>query len=478
VTRLAVLALLAAAGPAGAADPSFKADVAPVLAARCVSCHSGARAAGGYKLGTFADLTTPGKSGDAPLVAGKAAESELVRRLTDPDPKRRMPPDDESLPAAQVEAVRRWVAAGAKFDGPDPAAAIRTYLPPRTHPAAPALYPAPAPVFALALSPDGKELAVGGVNEVTVWEATTGQLLRRLPGLPDRVQALAYSPDGARLLVGGGTPGEYGEAALIDPKSPGPRAVLGVFEDVVLAAAFSADGTTAVAGGADRTARAFRTAGGKELWRAAVHSDWVTAAAVSPDGRFVAAAGKDRTVKVLEAATGKLFTTYNGHRRQYGPHTGQFEVYGVAFDPQGVAYSAGAGAAVRVWEPVKAQEENGSAADMEERFASAGHTRYLPFTAARPAFALAVAGGKVFTAAGDGVVRLHGTTGVTREYAAPGDWLYAVAADRTGARVATAGAGGTVRVWNAATGAAVTAFPAAPGLSHTPPAPPAAGIRP
>lgn len=461
MTRLAVLALLAVAPPAGAADPSFKADVAPVLAARCVSCHAGARAAGGYKLGTFADLTTPGKSGDAPVVAGMAAGSELVRRLTDPDPKRRMPPDDEPLPAAQVGAVRRWVAAGAKFDGPDPAAAIRTYLPPRTHPAAPARYPAVAPVFALAFAPDGKELAVGGVNEVTIRDAATGRLLRRLPGLPDRVQALAYSPDGARLLVGGGTPGEYGEAALIDPGGAGPRPVLGVFEDVVLAAAFSADGKTVVAGGADRTARAVR-ADGKELWRAAVHSDWVTAAAVSPDGRFVATASKDRTVKVLEAATGKLFTTYNGHRRQYGPHVGQFEVYGVAFDPRGVAYSAGGGAAVRVWEPVKAQDENGSAADMEERFASAGHTRYLPFTAARPAFALAVAGGNVFTAAGDGVVRLHGPAGVTREFAAPGDWLYAVAADRTGGRVAAAGAAGTVRVWDAATGAGVTTFPAAP----------------
>ncbi|QDU23541.1 WD40 repeat domain-containing protein [Urbifossiella limnaea] len=466
MTRLAALALLAAASPAVAADPSFKADVAPLLAARCVSCHSGPKAQGGYKLATWADLTVAGRSGEPPVVPGKADESELLLRLTDADPKRRMPPDDEPLSPAQVAAVRRWVAAGATFDGPDPAAAIRSYLPPRSHPAAPERYPAPAPVYALAFSPDGREVAVGGVNEVTVWEPATGKLLRRLPGLPDRVQALAYSADGARLLVGGGTPGEYGEAALVDPTKPAARKVLGVFEDVVLAVAFSADGKTAVAGGADRTARAFAVADGRERWRAAFHSDWVTAAAVSPDGRFVATASKDRTVKVLDAATGKLFTTYNGHRRQYGPHTGQFEVYGVGFDPAGVAYSAGGGAAVRAWEPVKAQDENGSAADMEERFAKAGHTRYLPFAAARPVFALAVAGGQVFTAAGDGKVRQHdpASARLVREYAGPADWLYAVAADRTGARVAAAGFDGTVWVWDTAGGGPVTRFRAAPGL--------------
>jgi WD40 repeat protein len=466
MTRIVVLAALTVAAPAAAGEPSFRADVAPVLAKRCVSCHSGQKPKGGYKLQTWADLTEPGKSGETPVVPGKPDGSTLLTRLTDSEPARRMPPDDDPLTAAEIAAVRRWVAAGAEFDGPDKAAAIKSYLPPRTHPPAPDRYPAAAPVFALAFTPGGKDLAVGGVNEVLVRDAATGELLRRLPGLPDRIHALAYSPDGSRLLVGGGTPGEYGEAALVDPQKPGPRTVLGVFEDVVLAAAFSPDGKTAVAGGADRSVRAFDVAAGRERWRAAFHADWVTAAAVSPDARFVATASRDRTVKVLDAATGGLFTTYNGHRRQYGPHTGQFEVYGVGFDANGVAYSAGGGAAVRAWEPVKAQEENGSAADMEARFAKAGHTRYLEFSAARPVFALAVAGGQIYTAAGDGKVRRHDPKSATlvRAFAGPTDWLYAVAADPAGKRVAAAGFDGVVWVWDAATGERVRRFPAAPGV--------------
>ena len=465
MNRLALLASVLFTGSVAASEPSFRADVAPLLAGRCISCHSGPKAKGGYKLQSWSDLLTPGNLGETPLTPSKPDESELLNRLTHRDANLRMPPDDEPLSTAEIATVRRWIAAGAKFDGPAPTALIRSYLPPRNHPPAPERYPATVPVFALAFAPGGTEIAIGGVNEVTIRNATTGKIVRRLPGLPARIQSLAFSPDGSRLLVGGGTPSEYGEATLVDPRNPAKRTVLGVYEDMVLAVAFSADGKTAVAGGADRSVRAFRTTDGKELWRAAFHSDWITSAAINPDGRFVATASKDRTVKVLDAATGKLFTTYNGHRRQYGSHTGQFEVYGVGFDASGIAYSAGAGAAVRVWEPVKAQEENGSAIDMEARFAKAGHTQYLDFTASRPVFALAISEGMVFTAAGDGKVRQHDVKSakIVREYTGPTDWLYAVAADRTGKLVASAGFDGVVWIWNTATGEPVIRFQAAPG---------------
>jgi WD40 repeat protein len=467
--RVVVLCALAAPAPAVAADPVFTADVAPALVARCVSCHGGAKARGDYKLNTFENLLRPGASGATAVVPGKPDESELYRRLVADDPRERMPPGDDPLTADEVAAVKAWVAAGGKFDGGDRAAPLKSLLPPRTHPAPPEAYPAAAPVFALAFSPDGKEIATGGVNEVVVWDAASGKLLRRLPRLPARIHALAYTADGKHLLVGGGTAGEYGEFALADATTGARVRVFGTFDDIVLAVAVAADGKTVAAGSADRTARGYRSADGGERWRAALHSDWVTGVAFSPDGKWVATASKDRTVKVLEADSGKLFTTFNGHRRQYAPHAGQFEVYAVAFDPSGVALSAGGGAAIRAWEPVKAQQENGSAADMEERFKQAGHTRYLEFPAGKPAFAMALGGGHAFTAGGDGVLREHdiGTGKLVREYPKHPDWLYAVAAHAGTARAATGGFDGTVRVWDTGTGKPVISFRAAPGLGAT-----------
>jgi WD40 repeat protein len=462
-----LIAAFVSVPPARAADPAFLPDVAPVLVARCASCHTGAKARGDYKLDTFESLLRPGVSGAEAVVPGKPDESELYRRLVAENPKERMPPNDDPLSAAEIAAVKGWIAAGGKFDGADRTASLKSALPPRKHPAPPEKYPTAAPVFALAFSPDGKELATGGVNEVVVWDAATGKLVRRLPRLPARVHALAYSADGAHLLVGGGTAAEYGEISLVNAKTGARVRVFGTFDDVVLAAAFSADGKTVAAGGADRTARGFAV-GGKELWRASLHSDWVTGVAFSPDGKWLATASKDRTVKVLDAATGKLFTTFNGHRRQYAPHVGQFEVYAVGFDASGVALSAGGGAAIRAWEPVKTQEESGSAADMEDRFRKAGHTRYLEFPAGKPVFALALGGGRAFSAGGDGVLREHDVASgkLVREYPKHVDWVYAVAAHTGTARVATGGFDGTVRVWDTKTGDPVVSFTAAPGLGR------------
>ncbi len=464
---LVVLCALASPASASAADPAFLSDVAPVLVSRCASCHGGVKARGDYKLNTFDNLLQPGASGANVVVPGKPEESELYRRLVSTDPKERMPPGDDALSADEIAAVKRWIATGGTFDGTDRAVALKSILPPRKHPAAPEKYPAAAPVFALAFSPDGKELAASGVNEVTVWDAANGKLLRRLARLPARIHALTYSADGKHLLVGGGSAGEYGEVALVDAKTGTRVRVFGTFDDIVLSVALSADGKTVAAGSADRTARGFHFADGKELWRASLHSDWITGVAFSPDGKWVATASKDRTVKVLEAGTGKLFTTFNGHRRQYAPHVGQFEVYAVAFDSTGTALSVGGGAAIRAWEPVKTQDENGSAADMEERFKKAGHTRYLEFPAGKPVFALALGGGHAFSAGGDGSLREHDIASgkLVREYAQHTDWLYAVAVHPESARVATGGFDGTVRVFDTKTGDAVTNFVAAPGLA-------------
>ncbi len=461
---LIVACAFAPPADASAADPAFLPDVAPVLVSRCASCHNGAKARGAYKLDTFDNLLQPGTSEIKPVVAGKPDKSELYRRLVAENPKERMPPGDDPLSVDEIAAVKKWIAAGGTFDGPR-AAALKSILPPRTHPLAPEKYPAAAPVFALAFSPDGKELAAGGVHEVTVWGAATGKLLRRLPRLPARVHALAYTADGKHLLVGGGTAGEYGEVALVDANTGARERVFGTFDDIVLSVAFAADGKAVAAGSADRTARGFSVADGKEAWRASLHSDWITGVAFSPDGKWVATSSKDRTVKVLEANTGKLFTTFNGHRRQYAPHVGQFEVYAVAFDSGGTALSVGGGAAIRAWEPVKTQDENGSAADMEERFKKAGHTRYLEFPGGKPVFALALGGGHAFSAGGDGVLREHDVASgkLVREYAKHGDWLYAVAVHPQTGRAATGGFDGTVRVFDTKTGAAGRSSSPRPG---------------
>ena len=83
---------------------------------------------------------------------------------------------------------------------------------------------------------------------------------------------------------------------------------------------------------------------------------------------------------------------------------------------------------------------------------------------AKPVFRLAVGGGQVFSAAGDGLVRQHDAAAgrLVREYKGHGDWVYAVDYHPATGRVASGAFDGEVRVWDAATGECVCRFKAAP----------------
>ena len=110
---LVACATLAIAAPQGK-DPSFAADVEPVLKAKCVACH-GATPKGKLDLRTLKSRLKGGKSGPA-LVPGKPEESLLYKRMSNGT----MPPDKMAkdlaieLPTdAETEKIRAWIAEGA-----------------------------------------------------------------------------------------------------------------------------------------------------------------------------------------------------------------------------------------------------------------------------------------------------------------------------------------------------------------------------
>ncbi len=107
-----------------AADPassivkaSYTAHVAPLLAARCNSCHGEKKKKGGLRLDTPEFILQGGRGGDA-LVAGAPDESELILRMLLPlDDEDHMPPEHKKQPlAGEIELLQAWIAAGASFE--------------------------------------------------------------------------------------------------------------------------------------------------------------------------------------------------------------------------------------------------------------------------------------------------------------------------------------------------------------------------
>lgn len=121
---LAVSGLLSRDAPAPAAPFAYPEEariyehlVAPVLTARCVSCHGPQKQNGDLRLDSPEVIAAGGTSGPV-LVAGRAGESPLVARTwLPPEHDDIMPPRGrQPLSAAEAELLRWWVDRGASFD--------------------------------------------------------------------------------------------------------------------------------------------------------------------------------------------------------------------------------------------------------------------------------------------------------------------------------------------------------------------------
>lgn len=94
----------------------FEKQIRPLLIKNCQECHGEKKSWAGLRLDSAAGLKTGGESGAA-IVAGKAGESELFRRVTAEDDNTRMPPADsgKKLSAAEVQTLKQWIDSGAAW---------------------------------------------------------------------------------------------------------------------------------------------------------------------------------------------------------------------------------------------------------------------------------------------------------------------------------------------------------------------------
>ncbi|MFM8250702.1 MAG: PSD1 and planctomycete cytochrome C domain-containing protein [Planctomycetota bacterium] len=93
------------------AKVDFEKEVAPLLLARCLECHSGPESAGKLNLTTAAGLLAGGESGPV-IVAGQPAKSLLLDRVRAGE----MPPPRQGkqrpLAAADQQLLQRWIEQG------------------------------------------------------------------------------------------------------------------------------------------------------------------------------------------------------------------------------------------------------------------------------------------------------------------------------------------------------------------------------
>ena len=99
-----------------AAEPpvDYTEQIKPILAAKCYACHGALKQESGLRLDASSLVRKGGDTG-AIIIAGAAAKSVLIQRVSSQDAGERMPPEGEGEPLSpqQIALLERWVDQGA-----------------------------------------------------------------------------------------------------------------------------------------------------------------------------------------------------------------------------------------------------------------------------------------------------------------------------------------------------------------------------
>jgi WD40 repeat protein/uncharacterized caspase-like protein len=165
-------------------------------------------------------------------------------------------------------------------------------------------------VNSVGFTPDGKRVfAAGDYGNVVVWDTATGVVSRTLEphGNVFMLDVAVMSPNGRDLAVGGGTGPE-----LWDIETGNTFTGFGTGLRLGLDMAFTADGSR-LAVTADNGVAIWDVVGGRLVRNIGDHANEAAAVAISPEGSAVLTGGRDKLVKLWDVASGALLKTFTGH---------------------------------------------------------------------------------------------------------------------------------------------------------------------
>jgi WD40 repeat protein len=332
----------------------------------------------------------------------------------------------------------------------------------------------PGGVPGVAYSPDGRLIATMTIRqEVKLWDANTGELLRTLIGVNDFGACVVFSPDGnilagayttevvlwdvtsgeiITILSGGSLEGVAGYNVGVGQISFSPDGKylatanmdgvstiweLRTFSKILSlmvaetlppkAIDYSPDGKLLANGGDAGIVRVWDAERGMELFSREL-GGIIHAVSFSPDGKYLAAASEDGGIKVWDTGTGEVVSS---PPRQSG-------IYGIAFLADGTYATTGQDGTTRVWDPLTGQQV----------LLLAGPTSTVISVDGSPD------GKRIVTGAYDGSLRIWDATPGRELMTIPAHvgivWKVAYSPD--GKRLASASVDGTVKVWDASSG--------------------------
>ncbi len=206
---------------------------------------------------------------------------------------------------------------------------------------------------ALAFSPDGSRIAAGANDsQVVVWEAASGTEVWRTRGNYQFIVALAFTPNSNDLLTAG-TSG----MDLWDAETGALKRGFGGSIDQIKSLAISPDGLTALTGSREFSLILWNLRTGGEIRRLLGHTGEILSVAYSPDGTQAVSSGgsiggADQSIIVWDLEAGTLLRRLRPEIGAFNQFSGRvFDIVGVRFMPDGMGVLGGIqDGTLRLWD--------------------------------------------------------------------------------------------------------------------------------
>ncbi|MGA2618207.1 MAG: hypothetical protein ABSF26_11390 [Thermoguttaceae bacterium] len=298
------------------------------------------------------------------------------------------------------------------------------------------------PLSAVAFSPDGSTLAVGGYREVLLWDLVGAKLAKRVGvgQIGAMVQSVVFTKGGKGLAAAEGTPCVAGAVHLFD--FPGGQSAASFQEPkgVVYSLALSPDGKLLAGGCGDSAAYVWNLEDKKLVTTLKDHALAVVSTDFSPDGKYLATGSIDKSVQVWEVGTWKPSPTKNivgaPVRRCFIRKT------------QDVKPEAGRTTKILAEFGLVAGGRDGGTLE------SCGELRWPPLKAEmdRTPLDCVWVKGQAYVASSDSTVKVFDEKRQQFELATTlrghSGWVYGLAANAEKTRVASASGDGSVKIWS------------------------------